>query len=314
MFKKTIMAAAAMFGVGVWGAANAATVQFTFQPCGNNTCAIAGGATLDWQPGNVLALGGAGGGAILPVGTTVTDLYQANLNSLLGAANNNLYSNGGGGNFFTVVAGFGEVVSPLSGGATNVFTFNPADPTNFFKVYANTTGVGNDLTGGGFTSSTLILSGSITSVVSSVTATSVNLATGAIVANAPLDNFGANDYPGVTTIQTTGGAQADALVSFVDPNYFPDLNTGVSFLIALTQGNLGTPYSQTNPSANFSSDGVTSGNTPNNIGAANGITGPNFQFQADTATAFTIPEPGSVALLGVTLAGIAVVARRRAKR
>ena len=63
-----------------------------------------------------------------------------------------------------------------------------------------------------------------------------------------------------------------------------------------------------------SSDGITSANTPNNIGAQNGVSGPNFEFQADTATSFTIPEPGSVALLGVTLAGIAVVARRRAKR
>lgn len=307
--KRTLLALAATGLLAISGAANSGTISFTFQPCGNNSCAIGGVSKLDWQPGNVLAVGGSGGGSILPPGTTITDYFQANLASAIGTTNNTLYANGGGSSYFTVVAGFKEVVSPFSGGSTNVFNLAGGNP-NFFQVFANTTGPASDLAGTGFTSSTLILSGSITSVFSSVTATSVAFGPGGptIVAGGNLDNFGANNYAGVTTINTIGGADIKAKISFVDANYFPDLMIGTSITTALTSSNLGTPFNQTDPSAQFWNG---SSLIPPNIGAINGISGPDFQFQADSSTAFEIPEPGSIALVGVALLGVAGLARRR---
>ena len=147
MFTKKLIAAAVL-GLGLTGAAQAGTVDFTFQPCGNAGCAVQT-QTLDWAPGNVLALDGAGGGAPLPIGTAVTDLYQANLAVAQNSNGDIVFTNGGGGSFFSVVAGFGEVVNPLSAGNQTQFSFNPADPTNFFYVYADGTS-GNNLTGAGF--------------------------------------------------------------------------------------------------------------------------------------------------------------------
>lgn len=309
--KRTLLALAATGLLAMAGAANSGTITFTFQPCGNASCAVSGVSKLDWQPGNVLAVGGAGGGTILPTGKTITDYFQANLGTALGTGGvgDVKFANGGGSNYFTVVAGFNEIVSPLSGGATNVFQFAGGSP-NFFQVFANTTAPGSDLAGTGFTSSKLVLSGAITSVFSSVTATSVVFTqNGAqIVAGGPLDNFGANNYAGVQTISTIGGADIKAKITFADANYFPDLMIGSSITTALTSSNLGTPYNQTDPSAQFW-DG--SALIASNIGAINGITGPNFQFQADSSTAFEIPEPGSIALVGAALLGVAGLARRR---
>jgi hypothetical protein len=302
MFKRTVTGVAAALAVGLAVPASASTITFTFQPCGNNTCAITTSATLDWAPGNALALNATSGGAGLPVGTKITDLYQANLSSVLNASSVPVFPNGTGGFNFTIVAGFGEIVTSSTATTAN-FAFDPTSPTNFFKVYATSAGA-DDLAGTGFTTGTQILAGTMTGVTANIGLT------GQI---GPLDNHLTNDYVGVNTLSSTGGSNGTALVSFIDPNYFPDLQSGSLLTIALTQGNLGTPFSQVDPSANFSSNGVLNGDVPSNIGLLNGITGPNFQFQADTSTAFerTVPEPGTIALIGIALAGLGTVVRRR---
>ena len=302
MFTKKLIAAAVL-GLGLTSAAQAGTVDFTFQPCGNAGCAVQT-QTLDWAPGNVLALDGAGGGAPLPIGTLVTDLYQANLAVAQNSNGDIVFTNGGGGSFFSVVAGFGEVVNPLSAGNQTQFSFNPADPTNFFYVYADGTS-GNNLTGAGFAGGTLVLSGAIVAVESSVTATNFD------PTGVPLDGSGGNDYPGITTITTNGSAKVTVKVNTVNAAYFPDLPVATSIVLALTNSSLITPFNQVNPSANFSSNGILDADLPHGIGAQNGITGPNFQFQADGNSAFLIPEPGSLALIGASLLGLFGIRRRK---
>lgn len=298
------LVALAVLGLGGAATAQAGTFTFTFQPCGNNTCAIAAD-TLDWAPGNVLSLGGAGGGAVLPVGTKVDDLYQANL-GVVKNAGATVFAQGSGGLYFAAVAGFGEIVTGAGsigpGSATNSFGLDPSNPNNFFNVYALAAD-GNDLTGKGFTTGDLILSGKAVDIFSQVTA---------FFANPPsLDNFGPNDYPGVTTIRSSGSTDITMEVLFADTNYFPDLPVGLTYVLGLNTGNLISPFSQVNPSATFSSDGVADGDVAHNIGASNGITGPNFQFQADVSSAFVVPEPGTLALFGLSLLGACGAVRRK---
>src|SRR5262245_23505612 len=112
MFKKTVLATSVALGMGMAGAAQADLFQFNPTGGGAGAGVINNVATIDEAPGN--SLGGAGsvaGGGPLPVGTTITDLYQANLTAMLGASSNVLFANGTGGNFFTFVAGFSETVT-----------------------------------------------------------------------------------------------------------------------------------------------------------------------------------------------------------
>jgi PEP-CTERM motif len=314
--KKTLLASVLTAGLlGMSAASEGASILFQFNPFGAGLGAglINGAATLDEAPGNDLALGGAPGP--FPVGTVLQDLYQANLNSVLGPTSNVLFPNGGAGGtgpFFTFVAGFGETVTGstiLAGNEINTFNVNPG---GFFKICTQAA-VGNDLAGTGFScAGNGILSGHLVGGTASQTG---QLPPPFGTTNpVPFDQFGADNY-GILTVPSTGAANLMLQIDTVNPGYFPDLLVGGFITMSVTNSSLITPFQQVDPSHLFSSNGVANGDVPNNIGGINGISGPNFQFQADANSSFAriVPEPGTLALLGIALAGLGGAIRRRNK-
>lgn len=300
------------------GSAHAST--FSFDPDGAGAgAAISGASIFDQAAGSTLAVGGAGGGTALAVGTQLTNLYQANLSAVQAGNTANLFANGTNGLFFTFVATFTEVVT--SSTVVLVDNTQPFDPVtnpalfaqNTFSVIGGTfkmcaqSALGDNLAGTGFScAGNGILSGSISSGSASTAAFfTQGLGT--------LDQGGGNgdQWGGTQTIATTGAANLNATINFADANYFPDLPVGISFVMAAVNSSLITPFNQVDPSLQFSSDTIANGDVAANVGPINGITGPNFIFQSDANASIVIPEPASLAIVGLGLAALGLTSRRR---
>jgi hypothetical protein len=284
----------------------AQTTTFTFDPTGTagTTGDITGLGAIDQSPGNALAIGAVGA----TVGSTTTLLYQANLGTLNNSLGNGVFLDGTGGNYFTFVAGFRETLTSLTtSGGTSTATFGlAAQQPNFFYMY-RTAAPGDNLTGLGFTSGTRILEGSLNQANFSSNFTSNS--------SAPVtfDQFGTNNYGSTTSVTGTGASSFNATITGFDPLYFPTFNASTLTLSFFNTSQV-VPFQQVDPSALFSSNGTANGDMAANIGAVNGVSGPNFQFQADANTSFqvsAVPEPETYALMLGGLGLIGFVARRR---
>ena len=294
------------------GVVFAQATTFTFDPTGTPGAAgnITGLGALDQSPGNALSVGGA----TTPVGGTATLLYQANLGTLNNSAGVPVFLNGTGGNFFTFVAGFNETFTSITtGGGNTTATFAlAAGGPNFFTMY-RTAAPGDNLTGLGFTTGTAILRGVI-----NPTNFSSNFSESTASRTSPVtfDQFGTNNYPGITSVVGTGASAFNATITFFDANFFPDFNAA-SLVLSFFNTSQVTPFAQVDPSARFSSNGSANGDVAANRGAVNGVTGPDFQFQADANTSFqvaAVPEPQTYALMLGGLGFIGFLVRRRRPR
>ena len=310
-FTKTMGIMAAVAVAGMFSGQKAEALEASFDPTGSGTFGASSTFTsFDWERGNVLA------NQVVPiagVGDEFEVFYHASLQGFSGGNNLLLLIGLGLGREVTVVAKFRERVASVNPG-TGAVSFEIIDsPDNFFQIYVDSTPDADEASGTGFNDGDLILHAR-----PSFGAPSGN--------NFNPDFVNTNQLASNNTQTTvTGGGSLNlfAEVISIDSNYLnfdPALSATV-VLTAVTDGNLNLFPDA--PQANIfafrdtlASDSFWDGSgymTPD-LGAINGLNGPDFQFTADASTGFVdavVPEPMTASMSLIGLGGLLIGARRR---
>jgi hypothetical protein len=293
----------AIVGIAAIGspAARAASI-INFDPNGTGGATTLAVGSFDEAPGNALAVDAISGGSIV-IGTPFELLYQARIATLRDGANNTVAVPGmDTDGELTIVSRFFEVASGAPTAAS--FSTDTDQTGSFIRIYFDTANNANDQAGTGFDDGDLIYEGVILrdggGGYAEVSSTPVALD----------QSPDGNQYPGMFSTTGAGGTFINVTTTFQDSNFF--LGALPGFSLNFNTSNV-APFNQVDP-ALMMFDGTPAA-TVASIGTLNGDSGPNFLFQADATTSFTvIPEPTSVLLLSVGLVGaVGYRMRRRPK-
>jgi hypothetical protein len=314
LFALAAAAACALSSARTADAAN--TFQFNQAGTGAPGTTIAG---FNLSASNALAKGGNDAVNVGGVGSTFQLYVQGQIGNLIGPSGQVIAISPGQ---LTAVASITEVVTGINA-ATHVATFAVA-PTQALgsglALYANATQVANPSAGTGFITGGPIL-----------TATAITSPQGTL--NNFQNNGGTVPFDQSPTpvgnpatpnsVNGSGVSTIDFSVTGTNNAYFP---IGGPALIALHLGNAGanTPFTLVNPSLSFTSPsgvtvipnlGTVNGDAPVANGGG-GLGGPDIQFQVSGSVSgiTAVPEPSSLCLMGLGLAGVFAVARRKAAK
>jgi hypothetical protein len=339
--KRTLLSLAVGTALGLSAAAYAAPVPslVAINPDaagGDPTVSV---GTLDWAPGNALAtVFDVESGRVTD--PAVDDLFQiyahARLGSFLdgdGVPIGGLALNGQNAatNYeWTLVTGFLEQVTGVGGigPGASLNSVTVAGGSNFFEIWYDDTPDSNMRDGTGFNDGLRILTGTVAEGGnSSFTRNFAGTSPGpGGVGNALDQSADGNQYSGIDSINGGGNLTVNVTVTSFNPAYFTD---PISALLLAFTTEQKLAFNQTNPSALFVTGpgGIApsqAGATLASIGNCNGCfpgeggdgvrSGPNEIFQSDPSNSFLverIPEPGTIALLGLGLAGLGFSSRRR---